>query len=213
MKKVVMFLLGLLLLVLTGVCIYFAGGIFDAGTNQRVYPYFFQPDNLSERRPGVPQTAEYMGDAQFFDLLVRKYVTEYFYAAPDPENIARRMSPLGALARMSATSVFDEWKANQGVVIQNLAAKKSLRTVRIIDKIYQPNGGQYWVVNYELKTWEKPNDFSVAPVVTRGTMYMDIEYKMGMRTDYPLDTIHNHLESGGELAAVFQFKVNRIIQG
>ena len=70
MKKVLLFLLGILLLVLTGGVIYLAGGIFDAGMNQRVYPYFFQPDNLSERRPGVPQTAEYLGDTQFMDLLV-----------------------------------------------------------------------------------------------------------------------------------------------
>ena len=208
-----MFFAGVILLVLTGVGIYFAGGIFDAGMNQNIFPYFFQPNNLSERRPGVPQTPEYMGDSEFLDLLVRKYVTEYFYAAPDAENIARRMAANGVLARMSVPAVFEEWTSNEAQSIQKLARDKSMRTVRVIDKIYQPSGSQYWVVNYELTTWNTPNDFSVAPTITRGTMYMNITYEMGMRKDVSIAELHHFLENGGDPAAVFNFRVNQIIQG
>lgn len=213
MKKLIMFFAGVILLVLTGVGIYFAGGIFDAGMNQNIFPYFFQPNNLSERRPGVPQTPEYMGDSEFLDLLVRKYVTEYFYAAPDAENIARRMAANGVLARMSVPAVFEEWTSNEAQSIQKLARDKSMRTVRVIDKIYQPSGSQYWVVNYELTTWNTPNDFSVAPTITRGTMYMNITYEMGMRKDVSIAELHHFLENGGDPAAVFNFRVNQIIQG
>ena len=213
MKKLIMFFAGVILLVLTGVGIYFAGGIFDAGMNQNIFPYFFQPNNLSERRPGVPQTPEYMGDSEFLDLLVRKYVTEYFYAAPDAENIGRRMAANGVLARMSVPAVFEEWTSNEAQSIQKLARDKSMRTVRVIDKIYQPSGSQYWVVNYELTTWNTPNDFSVAPTITRGTMYMNITYEMGMRKDASIAELHRFLENGGDPAAVFNFRVNQIIQG
>ena len=208
-----MFFAGVILLVLTGVGIYFAGGIFDAGMNQNIFPYFFQPNNLSERRPGVPQTPEYMGNSEFLDLLVRKYVTEYFYAAPDAENIARRMAANGVLARMSVPAVFEEWTSNEAQSIQKLARDKSMRTVRVIDKIYQPSGSQYWVVNYELTTWNTPTDFSVAPTITRGTMYMNITYEMGMRKDVSIAELHHFLENGGDPAAVFNFRVNQIIQG
>ena len=213
MKKLMGILFGLILLAMTGVGLYLTGGIFDAGMNQNIFPYFFQPNNLSERRPGVPQTAEYMGDSQFLNLLVRKYVAEYFYAAPDSENIARRTSPNGALARMSAATVFDEWLANEGKRIQDLAADKAMRIAHVIDQIYQPHDSKYWVVNYELITWEKPNDFSIQPTVTHGTMYMDITYQMGMRTGVKMDVLHEYLENGGDPAAVFNFRVNQIIQG
>lgn len=213
MKKIFMFLVGLLLLGATGMAVYFAGGIFDAGRGQNVFPFFFQPNNLSERRVGVPQTAEYMGESQFLNLLVDKYVSEYFYAAPDSENIARRTGANSVLARMSSATVFDEWLANEGQNIQKLAENKSMRIVHVIDKIYQPNGGKYWIVNYELITWEKPNDFNTLPVVTRGTMYMDITFSMGMRTGVDMETLHEYLEDGGDPAAVFNFRVNRIIQG
>lgn len=213
MKKLMGILFGLILLAMTGVGLYLTGGIFDAGMNQNIFPYFFQPNNLSERRPGVPQTAEYMGDSQFLNLLVRKYVAEYFYAAPDSENIARRTSPNGVLARMSAATVFDEWLANEGKRIQDLAADKAMRIAHVIDQIYQPHDSKYWVVNYELITWEKPNDFSIQPTVTHGTMYMDITYQMGMRTGVETDILHEYLENGGDPAAVFNFRVNQIIQG
>lgn len=213
MKKLIMFLAGLVLLGLTGVAIYITGAIFDAGRRETVFPFFFQPNNLSDMRPGVPQTPEYMGDAQFMDLLVRKYITEYFYVAPDTENIARRTQSGSVLYRMSSAAVFDEWYANEAQNIQKLAENKSMRVARLIDSIFQPSGGKYWVVNYELVTWEKPNDFSVAPTVTRGTMYMDITYEMGMRRGVKLDELHDYLENGGDPAAVFNFRVNRIIQG
>lgn len=213
MKKLIMFLAGLILLGLTGLTIYFAAGIFDAGTNQTIYPYFFQPNNLSNQRPGVPQTAEYMGDSQFMDLLVRKYVNEYFYAAPDAENIALRTSANSALYKMSASAVFDEWLNNEAQNIKKLAEEKAMRTVRVIDAPFQPNGSKYWVVNYELKTWEKPNDFNIVPTITRGTMYMDITFSMGMRQNVDISILHEYLEKGGDPAAVFNFQVKQIIQG
>lgn len=213
MKKLLVFFVSLILLVLTGVAIYFAGGIFDAGVNQRVYPFFFQPNNLSSQRPGAPQTPEYIGDSEFRDMLVRKYITEYFFASPDAEDIAKRTSSQGTLSIMSSQGVFEGWLNNEAVTIQKLAEDKSMRTVKVIDKIFQPNGSKYWIVNYELKTWEKPNDFSVAPTITRGTLYMDIYYEPGFPKNADIEKIHNYLEEGGDPASVFDFKVNRIIQG
>lgn len=213
MKKLVMFLLGLIILGIAGVAIYLTGGIYDAGVNQNVVPYFFQPNNLSERRPGVPLSPEYLGDAQLLDMLVKKYITEYFSVSPDVENVARRTRSDSPLALMSAESVFDEWSANTGQEIQKMASDGEMRIVRVIDKIYQPSGSQYWVVSYELTTWERPNDFRIAPVVTRGTMYMNITYKMEMREGVDVETLHKYLEQGGDPSPVFYFRVNKIIQG
>lgn len=213
MKKLIMFLSGLVLLGLTGGAIYIAGAMFDVGISQQITPYFFQPNNLSQRRPGIPQTPRDMGDAKFLDLLVRKYITEYFYVAPDAENIARRTSPTGVIASLSSATVFDEWLNGEAQNIQKLAEDKSMRTAHVIDSIYKPRNSQYWVVNYELKTWSTPNNFSIAPTITRGTMYMDIIYSPDFRPNKDIHEIHQYLEDGGDPAAVFYFRVNSIIQG
>lgn len=201
------------MLAMAGVAVYVAGAIYDTGTDQRVTPYFFQPNNLSERRPGIPQTPTDMGSGRFLDLLVRKYITEYFYATPDPENIAQRTGPNSVMARMSSANVFDTWRTGEATTIQKLAEDKSLRIVYVIDQIYQPRNSMYWVVNYELHTWRTPNDFSVVPEITRGTLYMDILYNPEMRPVHNIQEIHNYLENGGDPATVFQFRVNSIIQG
>lgn len=208
-----MFFTGLVLLALSFIALYVSGAIYDAGTNLTIQPYFFQPNNLSERRVGKPLTAEEIGDSKFMDMLVRKYVNEYFYAAPDSENIAQRTRNDSILARLSSAKVFDEWLTTEGQTIKKLAENKSLRTVRVIDELYKPKDSDYWIVNYELKTWPKPNDFSIIPETSRGTLYMKISYQPGMRTDVSLETIHNYLENGGDPAVVFQFIVLEVIQG
>lgn len=208
-----MFFAGLVLLVLTFIALYTTGAIYDAGSNLTVQPYFFQPNNLSERRLGKPLTAEEIGDSKFMDMLVRKYVNEYFYAAPDPENLARRTRGNSTLASLSSAKVFDEWLATEGQTIQKLAEEKSLRIVSIIDEIYKPADSDYWIINYELKIWSKPNDFSIIPETNRGTLYMKIRYEPGMRKDVDLETIHDFLENGGDPAVVFQFRVEEVIRG
>ena len=212
MKKLVGFFAGIILLALCGAALYLTGAIFDAGRAQVIKPYFFQPNNISERRPGVPLTAADIGDSEFLELLVRKYITEYFYAAPDPENIAQRTNSQSTLALMSTAAVFDEWTQGEAQNIQKLADDKSMRTARVIDKIFKPSGSDYWVVNYELTTWAEPNDFDAAPVVNRGTMYMKIEYAPTMRQGVGVDIykLHDYLEDGGDPAAVFQFTVTEI---
>ena len=210
MKKLVGFFADIILLALCGAALYLTGAIFDAGRAQVIKPYFFQPNNMSERRPGVPLTAAEIGDSEFLELLVRKYITEYFYAAPDPENIAQRTNSQSTLALMSTAAVFDEWTQGEAQNIQKLADDKSMRTARVIDKIFKPSGSDYWVVNYELTTWAEPNDFDAAPVVNRGTMYMKIIYEPKMRTTPDMNVLHKYLEDGGDPAAVFQFTVNEI---
>ncbi len=212
MKKLVGFLAGIILLAFCGVAIYVAGAIFDAGRGQQITPYFFQPNNLSERRPGTPKTAAEIGESEFLELLVRRYVAEYFYAAPDPENIARRTGGQSTLALMSTADVFNEWRQGEAVTIKNLAADKAMRIAHVIDKIYKPNNSQYWVVNYALVTWVAPNNFDVPPVVSRGTLYMKIEYAPTLRqgAGVDIDTLHDYLERGGDPAAVFQFTVTEI---
>lgn len=208
-----MFFAGVVLLALTFLALYITGAIYDAGKNLTIQPYFFQPNNLSERRLGKPLTAEEIGDSKFMDMLVRKYVNEYFYAAPDPENLARRNRSDSTLAKLSSATVFKEWQNTEGQTIQKLAEDRSLRTVSIIDEIYKPSGSDYWIINYELKIWSKPNDFSIIPETSRGILYMKIIYEPGMRKDVDLKTIHDFLEEGGDPAVVFQFKVQEVIRG
>ena len=54
MKKLIMFLSGLMLMVLMCGALVLAGFIYDTGSKTTIDTYFFQPDDNAIRRPGVP---------------------------------------------------------------------------------------------------------------------------------------------------------------
>ena len=147
------------------------------------------------------------------DWLVQKYVTEYFYAVPDEENIARRTTRRSTLARMSGTAAFDYWRQNELPEIEGLVANGARRTVTVFNEIYRPVSSNYWRVDYELKTWYKPNDMSESPKITRGTMYLDLgdDDWVSSIGNVREGDVHGALKDGIDPALVFVFNVQRVL--
>ena len=207
MKKILRFFTGLFLLVLTFGLIWAAAAIYDTGNKLTVDTFFFQPANLSERRPGVPKSISDIGDDEIRRMLIDKFVSEYFYVIPNSLDIENRVAGKGGLKGIVSPQVFKAWQAGEAVNIQELAAEKAMRTARVINIIPRPGVSDYWTIDYELHTWMRPNDFSVAPVVERGRLYMSLRYKNGLKTS---DQIGRYLETGGDPAALFKFIVTDV---
>ncbi len=206
MKRLLLFFFCLLLLVLMSGAIVLSGFIYDTGQRATTETYFFQPDDNVARRPGVPASPSDLGDVSVRDLLIAKYITEYFYVTPDLSDFERRRAGRTALVRLSTASSYQTWLETSAPEIEKLAGQGVLRTVKMISASQRPNE-KYWEIVYELKTWTVPNDFSVAPTISRGILYLDILYEPGMRTQINNKSINHYLESGGDPAAVFRFKV------
>lgn len=211
MKKIVLFLLGVLILALTCVVLAFSGAIYNSTEKVEVQPFFFQLNNLYSMRVGIPAGVDDLGEDKIVERLIKKYALEYFYVTPDAENIAKRMSVGSPLAQMSSSEVFDEWLNTEAVTIQALSESDVFRMVEVMDEIQKPVGSDYWVVNYALKTWSKSNDMSVEPIITRGVMLMSIIYEPGIRQSIIDMGIHNYLDKGGNIADVFKFMVTKLI--
>lgn len=211
MKKLIMFLSGFVLMVLMFLALCAAGAIYDAGRDLVVEPYFFQTNNLSSMRAGVPASPDDLGAGRVRDMLIKKYIMEYFYVVPDVENIAQRMLKSGTIALMSSPAAFDNWRQTQAEIIQSMAENKALRIVFVDDEMYKPDGSDYWIVSYKLLTWDTPNDFSVPPFVTTGRIFLQIRYEPGLRPDSDQMTVAQYLEEGGDPAAVFKFRVDDVV--
>ena len=212
MKSIIRFLSGFLLLAMVCGALVFAGFIYDTGntfnenTNSAQDVYFFQPDDNATRRPGVPVLDTVLGASKMRDRLIAKYITEYFYVTPDMTEVTRRKEGDTALKRMSASGVFDTWLKNIAPEIEALAKSRALRIVSLLSVTADTNDG-YWVVEYELKTWHTPNNFDVAPEITRGTIYLSIFYEPGMRDTVGGESVTEWLETGGDPAVAFRFGV------
>ena len=206
MKKLIMFLSGLLLMVLMCGALVLTGVIYDTGAKTTINTYFFQPDDNAIRRPGVPVSDLTLGADKMRERLIAKYITEYFYVTPDMSDVPRRREGRTSLRRMSLRDVFNTWLQKVAPEIEDLAKNRALRTVSLISVAPDINN-KYWIVNYELRTWRAPNNFASAPDVTRGTIYLGINYAPGMRDTVGKQSVEDYLESGGDPAAVFKFVV------
>lgn len=211
MKKLIMFLSGLVLIVLTLGMLFLTSAIYDSTKKSSVDVYFFQPDNLSTMRPGVPETPVQIGETAMREMLIKKYVNEYFYAIPDIENIAKRMRSHSILDNMSTAQVFRNWLDTTAEEIQELSEKKKMRMVQIDGEIFKPADSDYWVVPYVLYTWENPNDMTTVPTVTHGTLLMDVFYAPGTQATIDVGNYlkhsYNRFESGYDPVGIFRFGV------
>ncbi len=212
MKKLIMFLAGMMLMLLMCAALFMVGAIYNTGSKATIETFFFQPASEPSGRPGVPATYADLGDAQMRDMLIEKYITEFWHVVPDTADVLARMNGDTALARLSGKDAFMVWREKIAPEIQDMAEHNMLRTVSLISALPEPNTKDYWRIEYELKTWNKSNDLSIEPEITRGIMYMYILYESGIR-EHTIQgiPIEQYLESGQDPVAIFKFGVLDVV--
>ena len=217
MKKTTVFLFGLLLIPIMLASLLVTGVIFNTGKKIDVETYFFQPSNTPLERPGVPASPKDLGKNALLNMLISRYVTEYFYVIPDLSNVEARLKPNAnsSLYLTSGKAVFEHWVQNIAPQIQEMAEQKMLRLVAIESIEKDPNANDYWIVSYSLTTWNSPNNFVEKPTTVRDTIYMNIQYEPDIRLTITTNagekiSAETILESGQDPASVFKFRVLNI---
>lgn len=206
MKKLIIIFSGLLIMALMCVALILSGFIYDTGEKITVDTYFFQPGDTATMRIDEVLSDGELGADAMRERLIAKYITEYFYVTPDVTDIARRKEARTSLARMSTRAVFADWLEKVAPELESMAQNKALRTVSLLT-LTQDVNKQYWIAEYELKTWLKPNNFAASPDVSRGTLYLGVIYEPGIRDEVRGSSVQEYLESGGDPAAAFKFVV------
>lgn len=207
MKKLIVFLSGLLLLLIMFAALCLSGIIYDTSQKMAIEPYFFQPDEHFAQRPGVPATSYELGEDVVRNMLIERFMTEYFYVIPDINDIMQRMTNKSLLAYMSVADVFQNWLNNVAPTLQKMAEEKKLRLVQVTNVTQAENAQDYWIVEYDLITWDTPNDMSAVPTVTHGQLYIQLIYEKGLRESLREKPIEIALESGIDPVAVFKIKI------
>ncbi len=217
MKKLIGFLFGFATMIMVFGAIYVAAFIYDTSDKFVIEPYFLRTSIQSTDLPGLPRSLDEVGKRKMRDWLIQKYVTEYFYVIPDVENVARRTERkyIPPMYMMSSSNAFEDWKRGEMQEIRQLAENGARRTVTVFNEIYKPASSNYWRVDYELKTWYKPNDMSEEPKITRGTLYLDLgdddRVKRVGEVKQPIEAVQAALLRGIDPALVFVFEVQRVL--
>lgn len=209
-RKILAFFVSIFLLLATAGALYMASLVYNAGDSLYINPFFFQPNDAFSRRVGVPANISDLGDDRIIEILIKKYVSEYFYVMPDYESTLARQDANGALFRCSSEEVFNDWMLNEYPTIQKMASANMMRTAVVVDEIQKPIGSDYWIVNYTLNTWEDSNNITESPTVSKGILLMQLRYEPGIRESIVEMGIHNYLDRGGNIVGVFKFVVEKL---
>ncbi len=211
MRKLIAFLSGLLLLLTMFAALCLSSVIYDTGQKTTIDAYFFQPNEYYADRVDTPKTPVSIGSDAMRNMLIDRFITEYFYVIPDVNNIAQRThSKTSVLKVMARSNVFQEWVKKVVPTLQKMAEEKKLRTVSVTDVYAAPDQENYWIVEYEFVTWEKPNDFSVPPTITHGQLYIKLLYEDGLRRPIKKESTEKTLESGLDPSVVFKIRIDAI---
>ncbi len=210
MKKLIAFFAGFILVLTMFAALFLSGLIYDTSKKATIETYFFQPNEYYAHRLGVPESPESIGADAMRDMLIERFITEYFYVIPDQADLDFRASKQSLLHRLSSATVFTEWQTKVFPILQQMVNKKQLQTVKLTSITQAPGQEDYLIIEYDLKKWEKPNDFSISPTVTHGQLYMKFIYEEGFRETSQNSSISKLLESGLDPAAVFKILITDI---
>lgn len=215
MRKLFGFLIGLVVMCGVFASIYLAGALYDTSDKVKIEPYFFRTGLRATEQVGNPKALSEVQHRKLRDWLVQKYVREYLYVEPNESNIESRMTSYGMyspLSYMSSVNVFEKWRRDVAPKIREDASKGIRRTVYVFDEVLKQEHSDYLQVDYETKTWYKPNDMTEVPTVKRGTMYLNIENPdEPIQVKQPIEEVQEALHDGIDPAVVFTFYVNDVI--
>lgn len=216
MRRLALILVGLLILVMMLGLLFFSGAIYDAEKKYTVETFFFEPNSQSERRIKPPVSAGNIPDKVLRELIIRRFVNEYFYVIPDVDNANKRQNFRNtdgtetALWGLSADSpkIYTTWAETVAPEIIELAGQNALRIVEVTGISESESG--HLVVDYVLKTWTKPNDVMALPELTMGALYLDIK-KQPVRVKQSQEAL-DRLKNGVDPVSAFTFEILDVVQ-
>ena len=187
---------------------------FDASRNFSVNSVIFQPADLSRDRVEKPIPLDVLSDKFVRDSLIKKFVNEYFYIAPDAGDMARRRRVDSTLARMSDPAVFDQWNKKFAEDMEKLADQNVMRRV-VVNSISLPANSEYFQVSYDLLTWDVANDITREPRIQKNkSMSVRLNFEKGVRqqqTNGARFDVKKYLADGGDPATIFRFRVLEVV--
>lgn len=217
MKKMTFMFSGILLLVTMLGLLFFVGAIYDAEKKQKIETFFFEPIEASRDRIKTPISADDMPDNYLRNMLITRFLNEYFYVIPDTNNAKARAdwhnvdgTPTALVGLAGRRSVITKWTETEAKKIIELAEDGALRFVHVDTENITESESGHLVVPYTLTTWTKPNDVLAAPEVWSGNIYLEVT-RDPIRVQSTQKTL-DRLERGVDPVAAFSFRILDVIE-
>ena len=216
MNKIVSFLSGLVLLVITFIIVVLVALVYRANESSSIKSYIFQVNNMANQRVGELQDINDISAEDLRNKLIKKYVSEYFKVIPGEKDVEKR----SVLEALSGSTAFKQWQESEARTIATMSEKNMLRIVHVYDDgiatlnrraDYNYNDeymqAVYYSVRYYTETWDTPNNMASTPTVEQGTIYIEAFFRPGIRDNID---VQKYLQDGENPVKLFGFAVINI---
>ncbi len=216
MNKIVSFLSGLVLLIITFIIVVLVALVYRANERSSIKSYIFQTDNFANQRVGELQDINDISAEDLRNKLIKKYVSEYFKVIPGENNVENR----SVLHNLSTYSAFKQWQDGEAQTIAEMSAKNMFRIVHVYDdgiaalnrpadynysdEIEKPI---YYSVRYYTETWTETNKMATEPIKEQGIIYIEAIFRPGIRKD---KDVQKYLQEGKNPVGLFRFEVTNV---
>jgi hypothetical protein len=216
MNKIVSFLSGLVLLVITFIIVALVALVYRANERSSIKSYIFQTNNLASQRVGELQDINDISAEDLRNKLIKKYVSEYFKVIPGENDVEKR----SVLAELSSYDAYKQWQNGEAQTISQMSSGNMFRIVHVYDDgiaaLNRPADYNYsdetekpiyYSVRYYTETWTKSNKMATEPVKEQGTIYIEAIFRTGIRKD---KDVQKYLQEGKNPVGLFRFEVLNI---
>ncbi len=214
MRRITLIFAGLLMLIAMLGLLFFSGAIYDAENKYNVEAFFFETNPRASQRIQAPVSVNDIPDKVLRDMIIERFVNEYFYVIPYEQNAVNRQELKNAdgkktaLRGLSRPKVYETWQETVAPEIVDLAEQKVLRTVQV-SSITESESG-HLIVEYVLKTWDEPNNPLVGPQISTGSLYLEVT-KNPIRVEQTEEAL-KRLQRGEDPVSAFTFKILGVVQ-
>jgi hypothetical protein len=208
-KKLFGFLFSVLLILCAIAVAYFAAQMFDMTRRVSVSPQILLTDDVSDNRTSKPIAFDDLPDEFVRDILIRRFMTEYFGVLPGERLMAQTAN--GILRGMASASALEYRAENIELELLELAAARAMRRVTVTGPVV--TDGDWLRVKFDEITWKRPNEIWNPPTLRTGREVMlRVRFDKSLREirgDKPFDA-GAFMTDGGDPAAVFRFIVEEV---
>ena len=216
MNKIMSFLSGLVLLIITFIIVFLVALVYRANERSSIKSYIFQVNNMANQRVGELQDINDISAEDLRNKLIKKYVSEYFKVIPAEKDVENR----SVLRELSTGNAYKQWQNGEAKIISEMSAKNMLRIVHVYDDgiaalnrpaDYNYNDENekpiYYSVRYYTETWTEANKIATEPIKEQGTIYIEATFRTGIRKD---KDVQKYLQEGKNPVELFRFEVSNI---
>ena len=216
MNKILSFLSGLLLLIITFIIVVLVALVYRANERSSIKSYIFQVNNMANQRVGELQDINDISAEDLRNKLIKKYISEYFRVIPGEADVENR----SVLEELSTANAYKQWQNGEAKTIAKMSEQNMFRIVHVYDDgiatLNRPADYNYndeipqkiyYSVRYYTETWTETNKMSATPIQDQGTIYIEARFKPGIRKD---KDVQKHLQKGENPVELFRFEVTNI---